>query len=146
MPVLNAEATPRDYQAVFPDAIGRIRSSAAWLGQKGYRIVLASHSMGSAMSNAYYEQTPDSPFAAWVCMGLGDRYGAMRNVKVPLLDVYGENDLPSVMRGDWRRRITVESIQGSQQVMIRQADHFFAGHEKELATLIDGFIRNKVRQ
>ena len=144
MPVLNADAAPKEYQAVFPDAIARIRSAAGWLREKGYRIVLVSHSMGSSMSNAYYEQTIDASFAAWVCMGLGDRFGTMRNVKVPVLDVYGEKDLPGVMRGDWRRRMTVDSIPGSRQIMIRQADHFYSGREKELTTVIDEFIRNKV--
>jgi pimeloyl-ACP methyl ester carboxylesterase len=147
MPVLDAQATPKEYQAVFPDAIARIRSAAGWLRAKSNkRIVLLSHSMGSSMSNAYYEQATDAPFAAWVCMGLGDRFGAMRNVKVPVLDVYGEKDLPSVLRGDWRRRITVDSIPGSRQVMIRQADHFYSGHEKELSAAIDEFIRGRALQ
>jgi alpha/beta superfamily hydrolase len=96
------------------------------------------------MSNIYYEETPDPPFAAWICMGLTGGYGGMRNVRVPVLDVYGENDLPNVLRADWRRRMTIDSIAGGRQVRIAGADHFFAGKEKELAAAVDAFIREQV--
>ena len=77
-------------------------------------------------------------------MGLTGGYGGMRNVRVPVLDVYGENDLPNVLRADWRRRMTMDSIAGSRQVRIAGADHFYAGKEKELAATIDSFIREQV--
>jgi alpha/beta superfamily hydrolase len=146
MPVQKADAGVDDYYpAVFPDAVERIRSAARWLEAKGAkRIVLLSHSMGSWMSNVYYEQTDAPPFSAWVCMGLTGGYGNMRNVRVPVLDVYGENDLPSVLRADWRRRMTIGSIAGSRQARIAGADHFYAGKEKELAAAVDSFIRERV--
>jgi alpha/beta superfamily hydrolase len=146
MPVQKADAGVNEYYpAVFPEAVERIRSAARWLEAKGVRrTVLLSHSMGSWMSNVYYESTPAAPFAGWVCMGLSGGYGSMRNVRVPVLDVYGENDLPNVLRADWRRRMTVDSIAGSRQVRIAAADHFYAGKEKELAAAIDSFIREQV--
>ena len=145
MPVLKAEATPREYQPVFQDAAARIRAAASWLRGKGAgTVVLVSHSLGSAMSQAYFEGMPESPFAGWVCMGLSGPFGSMRNVRVPVLDVYGENDLPSVLRSDWRRRISVASLPGSRQVKIANADHFYSGKEKELVAAIDGFIRTQV--
>jgi alpha/beta superfamily hydrolase len=145
MPVLNADAGPRDYQPLYANAVMRIRAAAAWLREKsGLRTVLLSHSLGSAMSSAYFEQSEDAPFSAWVCMGLGGGFGNMRNVKGPVLDVYGEKDLPGVLRSDWRRRITVESIPGSRQVKIAQADHFYSGRESVLAMAVDDFIRAQV--
>lgn len=142
MPVLGAEAAPREYRSLFPDAVSRIGAAAGWLRAKGNgRIVLASHSLGSAMSNAYYEQAADAPFAGWVCIGLAGAFAGMRNVKVPVLDVQGEKDLPGVLRADWRGRITLDSIPGSRQVTIPGADHFYAGREKELAAAIENFIR-----
>jgi len=145
MPVLSAQATPREYRPLFPDAVERVRVAASWLRAKGANpVVLVSHSLGSAMSQAYFESTPEPPFAGWVCMGLGGPFGSMRNVKVPVLDIYGGNDLPSVLRSDWRRRITVDSLPGSRQVKIERADHFYAGRERELAGAIDGFLRTQV--
>jgi alpha/beta superfamily hydrolase len=145
MPVLGADATPNEYAAVFPDAVARIGAAARWLQAKGAgTLVLVSHSLGSAMGNRYFESTPAAPFAAWVCMGLGGPFASMRNVKVSVLDVFGENDLPGVLRADWRRRITVDSIPGSRQVRIAGADHFYAGREKQLVAAIDAFLREQV--
>lgn len=142
MPVQKAEAQVGDYYpTVFPEAIERIRAGARWLAAKGHaRPVLLSHSMGSWMANEYYEQTRDSPFAAWICIGLTGGYGAMGNVKAPVLDLYGENDLPQTLRADWRRRFTLNSIPGSKQVMIPGADHNYVGREKDLAAAIVNFI------
>jgi pimeloyl-ACP methyl ester carboxylesterase len=142
MPVQKSDATVRDYYpAVFPEAIERIAAGARRLQEKGAKkIVLLSHSMGSWMSNVYYEKTENAPFAAWICMGLTGGFGGMRNVHAPVLDMYGEHDLPQVLRADSRRRNTIESIPGSKQVMIPGADHHYLGKEKALAAAIRDFI------
>jgi pimeloyl-ACP methyl ester carboxylesterase len=142
MPVQKSDAGLNDYYPkVFPEAVERIRAGAQWLKDKGAgKIVLLSHSMGSWMSNVYYEQTREPPFAAWVCLGLTGGFGGMANVKVPVLDVYGANDLPPVLRADWRRRFTLSSIPGSRQVVIPGADHHYLGKEAALTAAIDGFL------
>ena len=146
MPVLGSEAPPSAYRTdVFANAVARIQAGGRWIRARGdSRIVLASHSLGSAMSGAYYEATPDSAFSAWVCMGLGGPYGKMLNVRGPVLDIYGEKDLPGVLGADWRRRMTVDSIPGSRQVKVAGADHFYAGREKVLSEIIDAFLREQV--
>lgn len=142
MPVQKADAALNDYYPkVFPEAVERIRAGARWLKERSAtRIVLLSHSMGSWMSNVYYEQTGDAPFAAWICMGLTGGFGDMHNVHAPVLDMYGEHDLPPTLRADARRRGTLRSISGSKQVMIPGADHHYTGKEKELAAAIRDFI------
>jgi len=142
LPVQKSEAQLEDYYpAVFPEAVERIRAGAGWLGERGHsKVVLLSHSMGSWMANVYYEKTENAPFAGWVCMGLTGGFGGMRNVRAPVLDVYGEHDLPQVLRADWRRRSTLESIDGSKQVRIAGANHHFTGKEKELAAQIRDFV------
>jgi pimeloyl-ACP methyl ester carboxylesterase len=142
LPVQKADAQLEDYYpAVFPEAVERIRTAGAWLQGRGYRrVVLLSHSMGSWMANVYYEKTGDSPFAAWVCMGLTGGFGGMGNVRAPVLDLYGENDLAQVLRADWRRRATLLAIDGSKQVRIAGADHHYTGKEGELAAQIRDFL------
>jgi uncharacterized protein DUF3530 len=142
LPVQKADAQLEEYYpAVFPEAVERIRVAGGWLQDRGYRkVVLLSHSMGSWMANVYYERTDNPPFAAWVCLGLTGGFGGMRNVHVPVLDVFAEHDLPPVLRADWRRRFTLQSIEGSKQVRIAGADHSYTGREKELATEIRNFI------
>ena len=142
MPVLASEAAPQEYfPALFPDAAARIQAGADWLAANGYgRPILLSHSMGSWMSNVYFERSPNAPFTAWVCMGRSGEFGRFGNLKGPVLDVLGENDLTGVLRGDWRRRLVLNTIPGSRQVVIAGADHFYTGREKELAAAIVAFI------
>ena len=142
LPVQKSDAQLEDYYpTVFPEAVERVRAAGAWLQQRGHkRVALLSHSMGSWMANVYYENTADSPFSAWICMGLTGGFGGMRNVRVPVLDVYGEHDLPPVLRADWRRRATLVVIDGSKQVRIAGADHHYTGKEKELAAQIRDFL------
>jgi alpha/beta superfamily hydrolase len=142
LPVQKSDAQVEDYYpTVFPEAVERIRVAGRWLQERGNRkLVLLSHSMGSWMANVYYERTENPPFAAWLCMGLTGGFGGMRNVHVPVLDVSAEHDLPQVLRADWRRRFTLQSIEGSKQVRIAGADHSYTGREKELAVEVRNFI------
>jgi alpha/beta superfamily hydrolase len=73
-------------------------------------------------------------------MGLTGGFGGMGNVRAPVLDLYGENDLAQVLRADWRRRATLLAIDGSKQVRIAGADHHYTGKEGELAAQIRDFL------
>ena len=141
MPVLGSDAAPADYPPLFAEAAERIGAGARWLKDRGAgRVVLLSHSLGSAMSGAYIARTPDAPFAAWVCMGLGGKFGDLRNLRGPVLDLLGDGDLPGVLRDEWRRRLALGAIPGSRQVTIPGADHHYSGREKELASAIAAFM------
>jgi pimeloyl-ACP methyl ester carboxylesterase len=141
MPVLRADALHDEYVPLFPEAASRIDAAAAWLKQKGYkRLVLLSHSMGSRMASAYYERALDTPFAAWVCMGITAPFGRLGNVRAPVLDIYGENDYPAVLRDEWRRKLALDAVPGSRQVRLEGADHFFTGQEKALTVRIRDFL------
>ncbi len=142
MPVLASDAPAADYYpALFPEAGERIAAGGRWLAGKGYRrIVLLSHSMGSWMSEAYLERGSGAPFAAWVCMGRGGAFGDMTKVGIPVLDVYGDNDLPAVLRAKDERRRALQGKPGSRQVAIAGADHFYTGREPALADAVRAFI------
>jgi pimeloyl-ACP methyl ester carboxylesterase len=144
MPVQGAQARAEDYYpAVFPEAIDRIGVAAKWLGERGHRkLALVSHSMGSWMANEYFDTARDSPYAAWVCMGLTGGYSlATYFSKRPILDVYGENDLDPVLAAAWRRRMTLSTASApSRQAMIPGADHFYARNEAALAALVAAWL------
>lgn len=144
MPVLAADKRGDDYYPkVFPDARDRIARATEWLRARGHaRIVLVSHSMGSWMVNDYFDATPDAPHAAWVCLGLtgGYSWGTYFGAR-PILDIYGEHDLPPSLEAAWRRRLALSTTHAaSRQVMIPGADHFYAQREAELAAEIDRFV------
>ncbi len=150
MPVLEKDKRAGDYYpALFPEAAARIDHAAQWLKARGIlRMVLVSHSLGSWMANVFLDRSESSPFSAWVCTGLTGGFQTrmlgidwpMLRIHLPILDVYGENDLAPTVEAAGRRARSLEGIPGARQVRIAGADHFYAGKEKELAASIAVFL------
>jgi pimeloyl-ACP methyl ester carboxylesterase len=131
MPVLEAEAKPEDYPPTFAEAAERIRLAVAFLKDKGYaKVAIVSHSLGTWMSYYYLTHTPDSPVVAWVDIGAPNPFD-MAKLKLPILDLYGQNDLPRVLEGAKQRAAGLKQ-KGSLQVMVPGADHFFTSQEAAL--------------
>ena len=145
LPVQDKNAQVDDYfPKVFPDAGDRMAKAAEWLRARGHtRLILLSHSMGAWMANVYLDQSHETtPYRAWVVMGLTGGYSwGMRRYAFPILDVYGEADITPVLGATGRRKFALKDGNGSRQVMIAGADHFYAGREKELAAAIDAFLK-----
>jgi pimeloyl-ACP methyl ester carboxylesterase len=80
-----------------------------------------------------------APVNAWVCIGLGGE-ADFRPITLPVLDLYGENDLPYVLQGAQRRAASIKDVQRSQQVMAPQADHFFTNQQAELVRYVRDFL------
>ena len=148
MPVHGKEATVDDYYPkLFPDAADRITKAADLLRAKGFNnVVLLSHSMGAWMANAYLDQAFETtPYKAWIVMGLTGSYSwPMRRFPMPILDVYGEQDISPVLGAVGRRKFALKESNGSKQVSIAGADHHYLGRENELVAVIDVFLRERV--
>lgn len=54
----------------------------------------------------------------------------------PVLDLYGDNDLPQVLASAGKRKQSL-AARVSRQVMIGRADQFFTGHEAEMVAVAD---------
>ena len=144
MPVVGSEAKVEDYYpTVFAEAAERIAVAGRWLQDNGYKqIVLLSHSMGAWMANEYLINTAATPYAAWVCMGITGRITSPSSVKLPTLDLYGENDLePTRRAAPLRRMMKLVMTSGSEQVEVPGADHYYAGKENDAAAEIVKFLR-----
>jgi alpha/beta superfamily hydrolase len=104
--------------------------------------VLVSHSLGSRMSNAYFDRTPSPGFRAWTTLGLGAPFSSKfaQAPLVPVLDVYGERDFDPVLKAAPERE-RIARASGGRQQRIAGADHFYAGREAELASVIAAFAR-----
>jgi pimeloyl-ACP methyl ester carboxylesterase len=136
MPVLAADTPAADYHPkLFPEAAQRIAAAADWLKGKGMKqTVLVSHSLGAWMSQEYLRNAKDALYAAYASMG---RSGPLPELPLPVLDVYGEKDLPAVLSTAKARRAT-------KQAVIPGADHFYNGKEAELARVLREFIEKGV--
>jgi pimeloyl-ACP methyl ester carboxylesterase len=146
MPVAGSEAKIEDYYpSVFGEAAERIAVAGRWLQDKGYRqVVLLSHSMGAWMANEYLLNTDSMPYAAWVCMGITGRITSPSSIRLPMLDLYGENDLDNTRRAaPWRRLMKMFMAPGSVQVEVPGADHHYTGKENEAAAEVVKFLRGR---
>ena len=149
MPIAAKEATVDNYYpALFPEASSRLQAANGWLRAKGHtKIVLVSHTMGSWMANVYLDQSAQSnAYQAWVCISLTGGYSfAVRNYPFPVLDLYGEQDIPVTVSSAWRRAGSLRlAATGSKQVMIAGADAQWRGKEQAAADAIEEFLRAQV--
>ncbi len=141
MPVLAAEAEYTAYPPLFVDAAQRLQIAVDYIKQqKHHCIAIVSHSNGSRMSRGYMEKNPPQ-VSAWVAISLtqGDTYA---NIKTPVLDLYGENDLPHVLSANAKRKQSLLNPASKQQ-SIADADHFFSGHEDLMVAAVKQFLDNE---
>lgn len=138
MPILAADARGDAYPPTFPEAVERLAEAVDFLKAKGYRqIAIVSHSMGSRMSHVYLAGKPDAAVKSWASLGIPlDDYKA---VKLPILDLYGDNDLPPVLANAGKRKQSL-AARDSRQVRIARADHFFTGREGEMVEAVADFL------
>ncbi len=140
MPVLRADAKGDEYPPTFDEAAERIHQAVAFLKAKGYaKVALVSHSLGSRMAAHYLKKHTDAPVAAWVSIGpsVALDYG---RVKFPVLDLYGENDLPAVLNTAKQRAAELRGKPKSMQKMTPKSDHFFNGHEAALVKTVREYL------
>ena len=138
MPILAADAQGEAYAPTFPEAAERIAEAVEFLKAKGYgQVAIVSHSMGSRMSRVYLAGKPDPAVKSWASLGLSQvDYKA---VKLPVLDLYGDNDLPAVLKNAGKRKQTLPAG-ASKQVVVGHADHFFTGREGEMVGAVADFL------
>jgi pimeloyl-ACP methyl ester carboxylesterase len=143
MPVLAADAQSDAYPPTFPEAAERIAEAVDFLKAKGYtRLAIVSHSMGSRMSHVYMAGKPDPAVKSWASLGLS--LYDYKNLKLPILDLYGENDLPPVLAKAAARKQSLVNTD-SKQVVVAKTDHFFTGHEGEMVDTVAAFLNETLK-
>jgi pimeloyl-ACP methyl ester carboxylesterase len=138
-PVLAAEAKSEDYAPTFDAAAARLAKATDFLKQKGYgRIAIVSHSLGCPMSYRYLSGMPDPAIRTWVALsspGAED----WSKLKLPVLDLYGQNDLPVVLKNAKTRASHLKQP-GSAQQQLPNADHFFEGQDAALLEAVSAYL------
>jgi alpha-beta hydrolase superfamily lysophospholipase len=141
LPVLPSTAKVGDYLPTFPDAAERYALAADWMRKQGHaRIAIVSHSLGATMANHYLIRDAASPVGAWVFIGIINGLEDMFRLRIPVLDVYGENDWDVTRVGAGERLAQIRRTPGSRQVMVPGAQHFFEGRHDELTRVIVEFL------
>lgn len=139
MPVLANDAKAEAYDRLFPEAAERIGVAVDFLRAKGYKkIAIVSHSMGSAMSRMYVANN-QSKLVAWASLGMGHGY-SYSGIRIPVLDLYGENDLAPVLAMVKKRAASLKGNSKSLQVRVPKSDHFYNNHEAEMVQEVKNFL------
>jgi len=140
MPVLKADAKGDAYPPTFNEAAERIKTAVDFMRAKGYqKIVLATHSMGCRMTAHYLQNNPKTDLAAWVAIGAPAALDYSK-LKFPVLDLYGENDLPQVLTSAKSRAKGLQANTASAQMMAPKADHFFNGKDGLLLEMVRSYL------
>ncbi len=147
MPVLAAEARGDQYAPLFPEAAERLAVAVEFLRGKGLKkIAIVSHSFGSRMTNYFLNHAGGARIDAWVAIGLPGEFTDPATFKAPVLDLYGEKDLPAVLDHAAQRAAAIRGIRGSGQLQVAGADHYFAGMENELVHRVRQFLDSRLKR
>jgi dienelactone hydrolase len=147
MPVLAADAKADAYPSLFPDAADRLQAAVEFLRSKGHgKIAIASHSMGARMTNFFLAGTPGNRVAAWIAIGTSSgEFAEPGKLRLPVLDIYGERDLPQVLQRAEARAAALKTLQGSAQIEVAGADHYFTGSEADLVKQSRLFLDRRLK-
>ena len=158
MPVLQHDATDKDYLPTFKEVPARIQAALDFLSNKGIsNIVLIGHNLGANMATHYLVKNHDPRIKAFVGIGMKGKlqpakYAPLDNVasilqmQIPVLDIYGSKSNPAILASVDRRAFAIASYQSSistrrsRIIKINDANHFFQGYEDELLKVIKTWI------
>jgi len=146
MPVLAADVRGDKYPPLYPEAAERLTAAVAFLRGKGLeRVAIVSHSLGARMTNYFVNHVPDAKLDAWVAVGISGTFTEPQTFRFPVLDLYGERDLPAVLENAEKRAAALQKIRGSAQIQVAGADHFFNGHETDLTRQVRQFLDARLK-
>lgn len=154
MPVLDKAAKYFDYVEIFDAAGPRIEAGISFAKQQSDgQVVLLAHSCGSHMAQRWIKNSPEaalSSFDAYVGIGMGatDYQQPMvepfqlDKMPMPVLDLYGFNDYPAVLRMAPDRQEMLEAAGNpkSRQVAVPAADHYFKGQNSALVNAVSAWL------
>ncbi len=151
MPVLEKEAKYYDYIPIFHHAHSRIEAGIAFLREQGHeKVVLLAHSCGAHMALDWIRAKKDKSIDAFIGLGMGatDYKQPMHQpfpldwMRVPILDLYGANDYPAVIRLAPGRgeMIAKAGHPGSRQAVLPDADHYFTDQGEPLVAAVADWL------
>jgi pimeloyl-ACP methyl ester carboxylesterase len=149
MPILANEAGALDYLPLMDEAPGRIQAGVDFLKDKGVKnIVIIAHSMGTTMANVYLAAKPDPAVHAYIAIGMSnpfpakyDNAAALAKITIPVLNLYGSQDLESVIAFADARAASARKVNKHYtQIQVTGANHFFNNMQDDLIKRIRGWL------
>ncbi len=147
LPVLAKGKKYYDYLPILHLAGPRIEAAIAYLKeQENEKVIIAAHSCGAHMANHWLNSHGDDAIDGYIAMGLGATDSGQElktlfpigNMRVPVLDIYGENEFPRPldMVDDRLAMLKMNGHPDSTQIVVEDADHYFANAGDRLSEKI----------
>jgi pimeloyl-ACP methyl ester carboxylesterase len=153
MPILPNEATNEEYIPLFPEVAPRIDAGLALLADHDLLpTVIVAHSMGANMASFYLRDARSGgSVAGFVGIGMSGRSNGGNNdiatslglIDLPVLDLYGDRDLKTVLDSVDRRFAAGSVNRHYEQRIARNSNHFFDDTSAELLALVDEWLATK---
>ena len=152
MPVLGKEARFYDYLEIMDEALPRIEAGIDYLKQQGNeKIILIAHSCSVHMTMAWVDAGRMRDIDAFVGIGMGavdykqpmKRPFPLEKFIVPVLDVYGEEEYPAVIRGAPERLAAMQKAGNpkSKQLTVPGANHYFTDEGDALLEVVGPWLQ-----
>ena len=152
MPVLDKEAKFYDYLEIMDEAAPRIEAGIDYLKQQGNdKIILIAHSCSVHMAMAWVDAGRMRDIDGFVGIGMGavdykqpmKKPFPLKTITVPVLDVYGEDEYPAVIRGAPDRLTAMREAGNpkSKQVSVPGANHYFSDEGDALLEVVGDWLQ-----
>jgi pimeloyl-ACP methyl ester carboxylesterase len=150
MPILRNEAEAIEYAPLMAEAGPRIEAGIQFLKAKGVEeIVMAAHSLGTIMATHYLADKAAN-VRAFVAVGMGGRPNEPRmdtvsflsRIHIPVLDLYGSDDLPQVLESVEQRMAAARAAGNTayRQIRVKDTNHFFDGKNDILLDTVSAWL------
>lgn len=150
MPVLPNEAEYAEYAPLYDEVAPRVDAAINYVQSKGSReVVLIGHSQGATMA-AYYLANSKQDVKGFVAVGMPafekdprmNGIKSLGSIKIPVLDIFGEEDLEGVLKS---KRFRAEAAKRAgnthfKQIEVTGSDHFFSDQEEALVQAVAGWL------
>jgi len=156
MPILSPEEPISEYGRTLRLANSRIQAAVDYLhAWEIEAIILLGYSFGASQAANYLASNNPEEIKAFVSVSMLaqkfikpglDVYKFIAGIPVPILDIYGEDDLEDVRRGIDDRRLAASKNgnTGFQQIELQKAGHHYLGLEDVLVEQIQVWLQNNV--
>ena len=151
MPILGNGATRKDYEPLMKEVPARIDAGIRQLTKAGSKkVVLVAHSMGSRMANyylahkkVYREAQTETPIIGYVGIGMNvGNEDYLGKIKIPVLDLFGEKDLPGVLASAPMRAKAARQNKKYNQQKVMGANHFFEDMDDALLEAVKKALKS----
>ena len=153
LPVLKKQSTYLEYTKIFYDSDERILSAIEHIYDKNKKVIVIAHSCGVHMLMSYIKsKNLSESISSLVLIGSGavDKGEKLiyqypyDKIKVPVLDLYGENDFDLVLKKSAvRNEYIKKSNTKSQQIKIKSSDHYHTDNSDQVITFAKKWLSNQ---